>query len=112
MRTLRAIGLFGLLAFSIAAFTPLANRMNAWMAGMPHLEPSDAIVVLGRGGADADGVLTNRSLRRVLAGISLYENTLAPFWCSPVPRRRLERAETSLEGLGSLTRPYSPGGQR
>jgi uncharacterized SAM-binding protein YcdF (DUF218 family) len=48
------------------------------MAGTPRLEPSDAIVVLGRGGADADGLLTNRSLRRVLAGISLYENALAP----------------------------------
>ena len=30
------------------------------------------------GGADTDGVLTNRSLRRVIRGISLYEGAFAP----------------------------------
>ena len=100
MRALRAIGLFGLLAFGIAAFTPLANRMNAWMAGAPKLEPSDAIVVLGRGGADADGVLTNRSLRRVLAGISLYENALAPVLVLSGSTAETQARRNLARGLG------------
>src|SRR5262249_61736925 len=100
MRALRAIGLLGLLAFSIAAFTPLANRMNAWMAGTPHLEPSDAIVVLGRGGADADGVLTNRSLRRVLTGISLYESALAPVLVLSGSKAETEARRSLARGLG------------
>jgi len=78
MRGMRLLGLVGLLAFAAAAFTPLANRLNAWMAGEARLEPSDAIVVLGRGGADSDGILTNRSLRRVLRGVDLYRDGLAP----------------------------------
>jgi uncharacterized SAM-binding protein YcdF (DUF218 family) len=77
-RGLRLLGLVGLLLFAVAAFTPLANRLNIWMAGVPMLEPADAIVVLGRGGADTDGVLTNRSLRRTLDGVSLYGDGLAP----------------------------------
>jgi uncharacterized SAM-binding protein YcdF (DUF218 family) len=78
MRGLRCLGLFALLLFAVAAFTPLANRLNVWMAGMSQVEPSDAIVVMGRGGVDSDGVLTNRSLRRVLRGIDLYDDALAP----------------------------------
>lgn len=78
MSGLRALGLIALVIFAAAAFTPAANVVNAWMAGAPILEPSDAIVVLGRGGADADGVLANRSLRRVFRGIVLYEDGLAP----------------------------------
>ena len=60
------------------AFTPLANYINIRMAGVARLEPSDAIVVLGRGGADSDGILTNRSLRRVVRGIDLYRQGFAP----------------------------------
>jgi len=75
---LRILGLVAVLGVLLAAFTPLPNRLNALMAGSPRLEPADAIVVLGRGGADSDGVLTNRSLRRVLHGIDLYRRALAP----------------------------------
>jgi uncharacterized SAM-binding protein YcdF (DUF218 family) len=78
MRGLRLLGLVGLLVFATAAFTPLANCLNGWMAGVPRLEPSDAIVVLGRGGVDTDGVLANRSLRRVLRGVDLYRDGLGP----------------------------------
>ena len=78
LRGLQLLGLAGLLLFAVAAFTPLANRLNIWMAGRATLEPADAIVVLGRGGADTDGVLTNRSLRRTLLGIGLYGDGLAP----------------------------------
>ncbi len=77
MRGLRLLGLIGFLVFVAAAFTPLANFLNIQMAGVARLEPSDAIVVLGRGGADSDGILTNRSLRRVLRGVDLYADGLA-----------------------------------
>jgi uncharacterized SAM-binding protein YcdF (DUF218 family) len=78
MRGLRLLGLAGLVVFATMAFTPLANCINIRMAGVARLEPSDAIVVLGRGGADSDGILTNRSLRRVVRGIDLYRQGLAP----------------------------------
>ena len=78
MRSLRWFGLIAFLLFVGAAFTPLANLLNVRMAGVAQLEPSDAIVVMGRGGADTDGVLTNRSLRRVIRGIRLYDAALAP----------------------------------
>ncbi len=77
MRGLRLLGLIGFLVFVAAAFTPLANFLNIRMGGVARLEPSDAIVVLGRGGADSDGILTNRSLRRVLRGVDLYADGLA-----------------------------------
>jgi len=78
MHGLRYVGLIGLLLFVLAAFTPLANLLNIRMAGQAHIMPSDAIVVMGRGGADSDGVLTNRSLRRLLLGVDLYNGALAP----------------------------------
>lgn len=78
MHGLRYVGLVGLLLFVLAALTPLANLLNIRMAGQAHIVPSDAIVVMGRGGADSDGVLTNRSLRRLLLGVDLYNGALAP----------------------------------
>lgn len=75
---LAMLGIGGLLVFVAAAFTPLPNWFDAWLAGTPRLERADAIVVLGRGGSDTDGVLTNRSLRRVMHGIELYRAVLAP----------------------------------
>jgi uncharacterized SAM-binding protein YcdF (DUF218 family) len=75
---IRSIGLVGFLVFVGAAYTALPNLLNDWMGGAPRLEHADAIVVLGRGGADSDGVLTNRSLRRLIHGIRLYRETLAP----------------------------------
>ena len=78
MHGLRYVGLIGLLLFVLAALTPLANLLNIRMAGQAHIVPSDAIVVMGRGGADSDGVLTNRSLRRLLLGVDLYNGALAP----------------------------------
>ncbi len=78
MHGLRYVGLIALLLFVLAAFTPLANLLNIRMAGQAHIVPSDAIVVMGRGGADSDGVLTNRSLRRLLLGVDLYNGALAP----------------------------------
>ncbi len=78
MRLLRPLGGIGAIVFVASAFMPLPNWLNERLAGTPKLEPADAIVVLGRGGADSDGVLTNRSLRRILHAIDLYRSSLAP----------------------------------
>lgn len=103
MRALRLLGLVGLLLFVVAAFTPLANRLNIWMAGSARLEPADAIVVLGRGGADTDGVLTNRSLRRTLHGIDLYGDRLAPLLVFSGSAEESHARARLAEGLGVPT---------
>lgn len=103
MRALRPLGLVALLLFAAAAFTPLANWLNAWMAGVARLEPADAIVVLGRGGADTDGVLTNRSLRRVLHGIALYRGALAARLVLSGSAEEIQARTTLAQGLGVPT---------
>lgn len=103
MRGLRPLGLVALLLFVVAAFTPLASSLNAWMAGTARLEPADAIVVLGRGGADTDGVLTNRSLRRVLHGIGLYREALAPQLVLSGSADEIEARTSLAQGLGVPT---------
>jgi uncharacterized SAM-binding protein YcdF (DUF218 family) len=75
---MRVVGLVGFVLLGLGAFSPLANLLNAWMAGPSRIEPAQAIVVLARGGVDADGVLSNASLRRTLVGVSLYRDGLAP----------------------------------
>jgi uncharacterized SAM-binding protein YcdF (DUF218 family) len=100
LRGLRLLGLAGLLLFAVAAFTPLANRLNVWMAGPAALEPADAIVVLGRGGADSDGVLTNRSLRRTLHGIGLYGDGLAPLLVLSGSAEETHARARLAQGLG------------
>jgi uncharacterized SAM-binding protein YcdF (DUF218 family) len=100
MGGIRLLGAVGLALFLAAAFTPLANALNAWMAGSPRLEPSDAIVVLGRGGADTDGVLTNRSMRRVLRGVDLYGDGLAPLLVLSGSAEEIRARATLARGLG------------
>jgi uncharacterized SAM-binding protein YcdF (DUF218 family) len=99
-RALPALGLAGLVLFLVAAFTPLANRFNVWMAGTAERARADAIVVLGRGGADTDGVLTNRSLRRVLHGIGLYGDALAPRLVVSGSAEEMEARSALARGLG------------
>ena len=100
MHGLRYVGLIALLLFASAAFTPLANLLNIWMAGQAHVEPSDAIVVMGRGGADSDGVLTNRSLRRLLLGVGLYNDDLAPMLVLSGSTGETEARKALAIGLG------------
>jgi uncharacterized SAM-binding protein YcdF (DUF218 family) len=100
LRGLRLLGFVGLLVFAAAAFTPLANYLNAWMAGEARLEPSDAIVVLGRGGADSDGILTNRSLRRVLRGVDLYRQGLSPLLVVSGSLEETRARSDLAQGLG------------
>ena len=100
MHGLRYLGLIALLLFALSAFAPLANLLNTLMAGQAHVEPSDAIVVMGRGGADSDGVLTNRSLRRVLLGVDLYNHALAPVLLLSGSTGEAEARRTLARGLG------------
>jgi uncharacterized SAM-binding protein YcdF (DUF218 family) len=100
MHGLRYVGLAGLVLFLLAAFTPLANLMNIRMAGQAHPVPSDAIVVMGRGGADTDGVLTNRSLRRLLVGVGLYNDALAPVLVLSGSTQETEGRRALAKGLG------------
>jgi len=105
VRALRVIGGAGLLLIAVAAFTPAVNAFSAWMAGEPRLEPAQAIVVLARGGADADGVLSNASLRRTLAGVRLYRSGLAPLLVFSGGAGRLGEAQARARlarGLGVL----------
>lgn len=74
----RLLGLATVVLVLVGAFTPLANVVNARMGGTPRVERAEAIVVAARGGSDADGVLTNRSMRRTLLGVDLYGRGLAP----------------------------------
>lgn len=97
---LRILGLAALLVFVVAAFTPVSNWLNAWMAGAARIEPADAIVVLGRGGADSDGVLTNRSLRRLTHGIELYRERLAPLLVLSGTGEETGARAVLAEGLG------------
>ncbi len=97
---LRFLGLVGLVVFGAGAFTPLPNWLNAWMGGSARLEPADAIVILGRGGADSDGVLTNRSLRRLMHGVELYRKALAPLLVLSGTAEETSARATLAEGLG------------
>ena len=97
---MRILGLAALLVFVAAAFTPVSNWLNAWMAGGARIEPADAIVVLGRGGADSDGVLTNRSLRRLMHGIELYQERLAPLLVLSGTGEETGARAVLAEGLG------------
>lgn len=76
-RACRLIGLAGTVLFLLSAFTPLAYRLNQWMAGPARLVPSDAIVVLGAS-ISPSGMLSLESLRRTNRGIELYRRGLAP----------------------------------
>ena len=76
-RACRVIGLVGIVLFLISAFTPLAYRLNQWMAKPAPLVASDAIVVLG-GSISSSGMLSLESLRRTDRGIELYRRGLAP----------------------------------
>jgi uncharacterized SAM-binding protein YcdF (DUF218 family) len=97
---LRILGLAALLVFVVGAFTPVSNWLNAWMAGPARIEPADAIVVLGRGGTDSDGVLTNRSLRRLMHGIELYRKRLSPLLVLTGTGEEAGARAVLAEGLG------------
>lgn len=71
------LGAVTLLAFFLAAFTPLPNVALRRLSAPPRLERADAIVVLGSS-VRSGGDLSDPSLRRLLYGLELYHRGLAP----------------------------------
>lgn len=94
------IGAAALLVLAVGSFTPLPNFLNGVMAGRAELRPADAIVVPGRGGADADEVLTNRSLRRTMRAVALYEKKLAPLLVFSGDAGEIDARVRLAQGLG------------
>jgi uncharacterized SAM-binding protein YcdF (DUF218 family) len=72
----RALGLVTVAGFFVLAFTPLPNRLHRVFAAAGRPAAADAIVVLGAG-ATAD-YLSDRSLRRAVHGLRLFQQGLAP----------------------------------
>lgn len=71
------MGAVCLAGFFVLAYTPVTAALARWRADEPVSARGDAIVVLGAG-MSPDGVLDDASLRRLVRGILLYRQGLAP----------------------------------
>src|SRR5262245_46680947 len=76
-RLIRSLGIFVLILFLIITETPLMSALSRKMGVAEEIQPSDAIVVLGAG-LIHQGQLREESLRRLLHGLELYKEGLAP----------------------------------
>jgi uncharacterized SAM-binding protein YcdF (DUF218 family) len=77
-RGVRYLGVFTVAAFFVTAMTPLPNAIGSRLGVMSnHLQPADAIIVLGSG-VMRNGALDTESMRRAIAGIQFYKRGLAP----------------------------------
>jgi uncharacterized SAM-binding protein YcdF (DUF218 family) len=91
----RALGALGFIAFIATAFTPLPNIVASRVSVPERLERADAIVVLGAS-LQRDGTLSSASLRRVVHGIRLHRNGLAPLLLLHGADRRGGRTEADV----------------
>jgi uncharacterized SAM-binding protein YcdF (DUF218 family) len=73
----RVVGLLGLLAFFVTAFTPASRLLHHAMTSPSDERHADAIVVLGAS-VSPEGLLDSASLRRTLAGVRAHRRGLAP----------------------------------
>src|SRR6476659_3395300 len=97
-RLVRGLGVLTVAGFLITATSPLSNIVGRRIAvASGHLQPADAIVVLGAG-VMGNGTMDPESLRRVIAGIQLYKKGLAPIvvlsGSGPEPQMRTGLAES------------------
>jgi uncharacterized SAM-binding protein YcdF (DUF218 family) len=92
-RRWRLVGGAALGVLALAALTPLPKWLAARYAERPGLAPAHAIVVLG-GGFGANG-LGDASLRRLVHGVQLQREGLAPLLvlCGEAPRHGPSEAE-------------------
>lgn len=102
-RIWRLLGCVGVVLFLITAFSPLPNLLSRWLGTPSRLEPAGAIVVLGAG-VEPDGVLSDTSMRRAVAGMVLYRKGLAPILLFSGPSRAEgpPEAEVRAELAGAL----------
>jgi uncharacterized SAM-binding protein YcdF (DUF218 family) len=76
-RLIRGIGLVIAIVFLVIIATPLTNILSETIAVPEAIQPSDAIVVLGAGMIHT-GALREESMRRIVHGMELYQQGLAP----------------------------------
>ena len=77
-RIIRGLGIFTIAVFIIIALTPAANAVGGRFGVVSGpLKRADAIVVLGAG-LMHNGVLSEQSVRRTIAGIALFRRDMAP----------------------------------
>ncbi|WP_437276363.1 YdcF family protein [Sorangium sp. So ce375] len=98
-----AVGVVGLLAFAVAAFTPVAAPLDRWLASAPDAGQADAVVVLGAD-VDPDGRLPEDSHRRAVEAVALYREGRAPLvlmlGCRNGPASEAESRARLAQGLG------------
>jgi uncharacterized SAM-binding protein YcdF (DUF218 family) len=88
----------GTIAITLAiavAVTPMANIAGRAFAIQPDLGPSGAIVVLGAG-LKSDGSLTEESQQRLLFGMRLFKEGLAPIFVVSGPTRSNTASEATV----------------
>jgi uncharacterized SAM-binding protein YcdF (DUF218 family) len=73
----RILGLVAVVALAVATLTPAVERLAVGYAEPAGIEPAEAIVVLG-GAFTPDGWLDAVSLHRLVEGMRLYRQGLAP----------------------------------
>lgn len=73
----RILGAVAVVFFVVVALTPAVERLATSYAVPARIEPADAIVVLG-GAFGPDGWLDAASLHRLVQGMLLYRQGLAP----------------------------------
>ena len=77
-RIIRCLGIVTVAVFIIVALTPAGNAVGRrFSVASGQLKPADAIVVLGAG-VMHNGVLSEQSMRRAIAGIALFRRDMAP----------------------------------
>jgi uncharacterized SAM-binding protein YcdF (DUF218 family) len=85
-RLTMALGTIAIVLLLVAVKTPVTNMAGRIFAIEPDLRPAGAIVVLGSG-LKADGSLTFESEQRLLFGMRLYKEGLAPVFVVSGPGR-------------------------
>jgi uncharacterized SAM-binding protein YcdF (DUF218 family) len=73
----RILGALALALLAVVELTPATSRLALWYAEPARLEPAEAIVALG-GGLERDGWLDSSSWRRLVHGVVLFRQGLAP----------------------------------
>ena len=92
-----AIGSIAIVFVLVVVVTPITNIAGRAFAIEPDLRPAGAIVVLGAGLKD-DGSLTYESQQRLLFGLRLYKEALAPILVLSGPARPNTAAEATVRG--------------